>query len=134
MKMLTKKPGDKAKLELSQFGLVFALFFLILHLLITEERSLYVSIAIVFLVVSLFSPRLFSPLNIIWRKFGEGMGRIVGSLLLGIVFFVLLTPIAVFRRLLSGSVLSLDLSENTGSFWKARKEGEMKEKDFERQF
>ncbi len=77
--------------------------------------SLLIASAFVMLV-SIFKPVFLLPLNKFWMKLGELMGKIVSPLVLGIIFFLLITPVALVTRLFGRDVLRLKYI-NTQSYW-----------------
>ncbi len=131
---MSGKKDLKEKLGLTQFGVVFAAFFLILHLVLGRDDNFLIFIALFFLVSVLFFNFLLRPLNRIWLGFGEFMGKVVGSLILGLVFFLLLTPIALVRRLVGGKGMCISFDDPCPSFWITRERKAPEDKDFERQF
>ncbi len=70
----------------------------------------------VFVIVAVIAPRLLMPFNKAWMKLGELMGKVVSPLVLGLIFFVLITPIAVFSRLFGRDELRLNRL-NANSYW-----------------
>ena len=124
----------KEKLGLTQFGLVFASFFLILHLVLEREDKFFIFVALVFLVAAIFFHRLLKPLNKIWLGFGEIIGKIVGSIILAIVFYVFLTPFAMLRDCFGGKKMNISFDDPSPSFWVVREAKQPDRKEFERQF
>lgn len=131
---MSSKLGDHEKFALSQFGAVFAAFFLILQLVLDRGDNLFLFIATGTLVVTIFFYRLLAPLNRLWLGFGHVIGRVIGGFLLGIVFFVFLTPLSVARKLLGGKGMDITFREETTSFWTERKIKKTTCDDFEKQF
>jgi len=131
---MLKKISDRTKFDLSQFGLVFALFFLVVHFLTKSGHNLYIYASIAFLIITLFFYRVLVPLNRLWLKLGDLLGRIVGSVILGVVFYTMLTPLALLKRLSGNRSLDINFSLDKTSFWVIRKNKEVSGKDFERQF
>jgi len=131
---MLKKISDKTKFDLSQFGLVFALFFLVLHFVTKSRHNLFIYVSIAFLIVTLFFYRVLGPLNRLWRKLGELLGRIIGSVILGVVFYIMLTPLALLKRLSGNRSMDIDFSIEKPSFWVIRKNKEVSGKDFDQQF
>jgi hypothetical protein len=131
---MLKKLSDKSKFDLSQFGVLFALFFLVLHFATKNKHNLFIYTSLAFLVVTLFFYRVLGPLNRLWLKLGDLLGRITGSVLLGVVFYIMLTPIALLKRLSGNKSMDIDFSLDKPSFWVTRKNKEISGKDFERQF
>ena len=67
-------------------------------------------------VVAVTAPNLLTPFNKAWMKLGELMGKVVSPLVLGVIFFVLLTPVALIGRLLGRDELRLKRT-NSESYW-----------------
>jgi len=130
------KPIEKIKKKyaLLRLGSTFALFFLLVFFLSGRDvRILYASLA--FLVLGLFVQPALGPLNRVWLGLGELMGRIVGSVFLGLLFFLFLTPLALLRRLFSKPGVDLKFRDGgTGSFWVAHKAGPIAPEDLEHTF
>ena len=102
------------------FGIVFFVVFLLIALypLINEEelRIWSLIISIVFLILGLLNSKILAPLNKIWFKFGIILGRIVSPLIMGIIFFLVVTPIGLLMRLLGKDVLNLKYNKSK-SYW-----------------
>jgi len=124
----------KEKFALSQLGAVFAAFFLILQMSLNRGDDLFLFIALGILIITIFFYRLLSPLNKFWMGFGHLMGKIVGSILLGIIFFLFLTPLSMIRTLAGGKGMTISFDEKTESFWVKREAKKAECIDFERQF
>lgn len=77
------------------------------------------TMAIIFAIVATTAPRLLTPLNRFWYGLGMLLGKIVSPLVLGIIFFVLITPIALFTRLLGRDELRLK-KRFLESYWVVR--------------
>ena len=107
------------------FGIIFFLFFLIISLypLIYDEniRIWSLIISIIFLILGLLNSKLLDPLNKIWFKFGFLLGKIISPIVMGIIFFLVVTPIGLFMRLLKKDILNLKFS-NLNTYW-IKKEG-----------
>lgn len=131
---MSSKFGIHEKFALSQFGAVFAAFFLILQLVLDRGDNLFLFIALGTLVVTIFFYRLLAPLNRLWLGFGHVMGRVIGSFLLGIVFFLFLTPLSAARKLFGGKGMDITFREKTPSFWVEREIRKTTCDDFEKQF
>ena len=102
------------------FGIVFAAVFLIIgfYPLIIGE-SIYIwslIISITFLLLGLTQSKILTPLNKIWFKFGLLLGKIVAPIVMGIVFFFVVTPTGIIMRIFRKDVLNLKKNENN-SYW-----------------
>jgi hypothetical protein len=86
-------------------GLVFALFFLILGYAKDDKNLLVISG--IFLAVSLFIPIVMYPIAFLWLKFTELLRLIIPKIFFGFVFFVIILPMGVFRRVTKGDTLFL---------------------------
>ena len=102
------------------FGIVFFILFLVIALypLINNENlriwSLVISLA--FLFLGLLNSKLLTPLNKIWFKFGLFLGKIISPLIMGLIFFLVVTPIGFFLRIFGKDVLNLKYNDNK-SYW-----------------
>ena len=102
------------------FGIVFFVFFLLVSLwpLLNDNpiRIWSLVIAIIFLILGLLNSKFLTPLNRSWLKFGELLGRVVSPLVMGLVYFVILTPIGLFMRLIRKDLLGTKFSKKN-SYW-----------------
>ena len=102
------------------FGLFFsAIFFLIglWPLLSASPLRLWsISLAVVLLALALVRPRLLKPLNYSWLKLGEILGKIIAPIIMCLIFFIILTPISFFVRVLGKDLLRLKFSKNN-TYW-----------------
>ena len=102
------------------FGIVFFIVFVIISLypLINEEtiRTWSLVISVIFLVLGLLNSKVLTPLNKIWFKFGLFLGGIISPMIMGIIFFLVVTPIGVFMRIIKKDLLNLKFN-NDKSYW-----------------
>ena len=102
------------------FGILFFFFFLILSLWpLTKNESLniyFVLISIVFLILGLINSKLLTPLNKLWIKFGELLGRIIAPIVMGLIYFIVITPIGLFIRFIRKDLLKTKFSK-ANSYW-----------------
>ena len=107
------------------FGILFFLVFLGFGLWpLTKELSpnIYlIIISVVFLVLGLLNSKLLSPLNEIWIKFGEILGKIIAPLIMALVYFLILTPISLLVRVFGKDLLGLKYLKEQNSYWIKRK-------------
>ena len=113
------------------FGIVFFVFFLIIGLypLINEDniRIWSIVISIIFLILGLINSQILTPLNILWFKFGMLLGRFVSPIVMGLVFFLVVTPTGLIMKLFNKDLLKLRKNKNS-SYWikKPETKSEMK--------
>ena len=102
------------------FGIVFFIVFLLIafYPLIYngEIREWCVIISLIFLVLALLNSKILTPLNKLWFKFGVFLGKIISPIIMGIIFFLVVTPIGLIMRLLGKDVLNLRYNDNK-SYW-----------------
>ena len=103
------------------FGLVFFVVFLIVALwpLKNEEdiRLWSLVISIIFFILGVINSKLLTPLNKLWFKFGILLGSIVSPIIMGIVYFAVVTPTGVLMRLLGKDLLRMSKVKNTSTYW-----------------
>jgi len=91
------------------FGLVFFIVFLIVSLwpLTYGEpiRIWLIIISMVFLILGLMNSKLLTPLNKLWFKFGMILGAIIAPIVMGIIFFLVVTPTALIMNIMGKNLL-----------------------------
>ena len=101
------------------FGLVFFIVFLIVALWPLKSgedlRLWSLTLSIIFLILGIFNSKLLTPLNKLWIKFGIFLGLIVSPIVMGIVFFSVVTPIGFFMKIMGKDLLGLKSKKNT--YW-----------------
>ena len=102
------------------FGIVFFVVFLLIAIFpLTnsgEIRIWSLIISFIFLILGLLKSKILTPLNNLWFKFGIFLGKIVSPLVMGIIFFFVVTPIGLLMRLLGKDLLNLKYNLNK-SYW-----------------
>ena len=102
------------------FGIVFFVVFLLIALYplnySAEIRVWSAIISLIFLVLGLLNSKILTPLNKLWFKFGIFLGKIVSPLVMGVIFFLVVTPIAFLMRLLNKDLLNLKFN-NENTYW-----------------
>ena len=102
------------------FGIVFFLVFLLISMYpILNDGNIRIwslAIAIIFLLLGIANSKLLSPLNKLWFKFGLLLGQIVSPLVMGLIFFVVVTPIGIIMRLSNKDLLNLKYNKNK-TYW-----------------
>tara|TARA_B100000242_G_C42853168_1_gene396103 strand:- start:249 stop:623 length:375 start_codon:yes stop_codon:yes gene_type:complete len=73
-------------------------------------------IAIIFLTLALVKPQILNPLTKLWIKFGELIGKFISPIVIGLIYFVILTPIGLLMRLFNKDLLNLKFSKES-SYW-----------------
>ncbi|MGB0681352.1 MAG: SxtJ family membrane protein [Magnetovibrionaceae bacterium] len=103
------------------FGIVFAVVFVIIGLLPLisggAPRIWSLSLAAAFLILGFFMPKALTPLNILWFKFGLLLHKIINPLIMGLLFFLTVTPIGLIMRLLGKRPLNLPFEPEAETYW-----------------
>ena len=107
------------------FGLLFFIVFLVLGLWPLKNSGdlnfYFVGVSFIFLALGLINSKLLSPLNRAWIKFGEVLGLIIAPIVMALVYFIFLTPISLFVRLLGKDLLGIKFNKKVESYWIKRK-------------
>ena len=105
------------------FGLFFFIVFIIIGLWPLkndlELNYIFIGISIIFLILGLMNSKILTPLNKIWVKFGEFLGRIIAPIVMAIIYFFILTPISLILRIFGKDLLNLKFSKEK-SYWTKR--------------
>jgi hypothetical protein len=114
------------------FGLIFSAVFVIIGLypvLQGQDIRLWAFIiAFIFFFFAIFLPKVLILPNKLWFKLGSFLGAIVSPIIMGMIFFLTVTPTGMIMRLLGKDILNQRMKKSIKSFWIKRKEnlGSMK--------
>ena len=116
--------SPKSKIKISSnrnFGLIFFIVFLIVGLWpLTYENPIriwLVIISMVFLILGLMNSKLLTPLNKLWFKFGMILGAIVAPIVMGFIFFLVVTPIGLVMRIMGKDLLNKKYDKKKNTYW-----------------
>ena len=104
------------------FGLTFGTVFLIVFFYVFIEynnSNLYLSIlfiSIIFYLLGFLNSKILYPLNFIWFKFGIFLGKIVSPIILGIIYFLVVTPTGIVMKIFKKDLLALKFTDKN-SYW-----------------
>ncbi len=87
-----------------------------------------------FATLAFVLPALLHPLNMLWMRLGALLNRIVSPIVLGTIYFLLLTPIAAFMRARGRDVLQRRFDRTLPTYWVRRDPPGPKAENFPRQF
>ena len=112
---------EKIKLPSNRnFGIVFSIVFLIIAiwpiLNQNEIRIWSIIISLIFLILGLINSKFLSPLNKAWFKFGLILGSVIAPIVMGIVFFLVVTPTGLIMKALGKDILGLKRNKNN-TYW-----------------
>ena len=112
--MIVKKNSNRS------FGIIFFLFFLTIAtwpLLNDKDLRLWsLVISIIFFILGILNSKILNPLNTIWFKLGLLLGKLVSPIVMGSIFFLVVTPIGLLMRILNKDLLNLNKNSNN-SYW-----------------
>ena len=107
------------------FGIVFAVVFSLIALwpLIkgNEIRLWSLIISIIFLTLGLLNSKILTPLNKLWFKLGILLGNFIAPIIMGIIFFFVVTPTGIIMKLLRKDLIKLK-KNNDESYWIEKKD------------
>ena len=121
------------------FGLVFVGIFLIAATYSWYKQFsntwayTFLMLASILLLCTLTAPKLLRPLNKAWYQLGLFLGRFVSPIVLGILFFIVITPVAIAMKLAGRDALKLR-KQNVSSYWIERKPPGPEPESFKEQF
>ena len=103
------------------FGLLFCIFFLVVGMfpLIKGEdpRIIYLPISIIFLFLGVINSKILTPLKKLWIKLGDLLGIIIAPIIMGLVYFLILTPLSIIVKVAGKDLLKLKFSNKVKSYW-----------------
>ena len=106
------------------FGLVFFFIFLVVSIWpLTHNESPRIWSAIIslaFLILVLTRSKLLTPLNRLWAKFGIILGSIIAPIVMGVVFFLVITPIGLVMKIIGKDLLSIKYDKKKETYWVKR--------------
>ena len=119
------KPRIKKMNSNRTFGIVFSFVFLLFAFWsfrgdLGQIKKIPFCISIFFLILGSINSKLLTPLNLAWTKFGEKIGKVVAPIIMGVVYFIVITPMSLFLRMFGKDLLKIKFSKNT-TYWIKRK-------------
>ena len=120
-----------------KFGFFFSFLFFIASLFSFFNENillfnLFLFSGLIFLIITLFRPVKLKFLNQLWMNFGLILGKIINPIVLGLIYFLLITPIAIMMRLFGRDELKLKKIKKT--YWLSRSEIKFDANTFKNQF
>jgi hypothetical protein len=102
------------------FGILFFVIFLTISLWpLLKENDLRIwsfIISILFLILGILNSKILSPIKRVWIRFGELLGKIISPIVLAVVFFIVVTPIGLFMKILRKDLLNIKFTKDK-SYW-----------------
>ena len=112
---------DEIKISSNRsFGIVFFIVFLLIALYpLLKDNDLRIwslVISFIFLILGLINSKILTPLNRLWFKFGLLLGKFISPIIMGIIFFIVVTPIGIIMRLFKKDLLNLKFNKKE-TYW-----------------
>jgi len=103
------------------FGFLFFVVFLAVSLWPLKSQGdlrLWAFIlSLIFLVLGVLNSKFLTPLNKLWFKFGILLGSIVSPIVMGAVFFIIVTPVGLIMRFLGKDLLRINKNKTISTYW-----------------
>jgi len=120
------------------FGILIGFILLIIAgILLFKERESYelmILLGIAFISLGLGMPIILKPFYSIWMYFAVVMGWFMTRLILGLLFYIIVSPIGLISRLFGKRFLELRNNLLISSYWKYKNNQRTSKEDFEKQF
>ena len=115
---------EKSKIKMSSnrsFGLVFFLVLITIGFWPLKNdgdvRIYFVLLSMFFLILGLINSRLLNPLNLLWFKFGILIGFFMAPIVMGAVFFLVVTPTGLIMKMFGKKLLDNKFDKSKKSYW-----------------
>jgi Saxitoxin biosynthesis operon protein SxtJ len=136
MKFFAGIPLDKAALK--KFGLTMGAVTLLIVALALHKHGLalwpWLALPLLLAGLGLGAPRLLLPVYLPWMGFAKILGWIMTRVLLGLLFVLVISPIAIFAKLFGKRFLEMRPDAKAESYWEKRSPGPPSPESYGRQF
>ena len=107
------------------FGIIFFIFFLIIAIYpLLENGGIRIwsfILSLIFLMLGLINSEFLTPLNQLWFKIGLFLAKLISPIVMGLVFFIVVTPIGLIMKILKKDILNLR-KNSSKTYWVERSE------------
>ncbi len=107
------------------FGFVFFVVFFVISLwpILSENeiRIWSLILSLIFLILGILNSKILTPLNKVWFRFGIFLGNFIAPIVMGIVFFLVVTPTGILAKLFKKDLINLK-KNNDKTYWVEKKE------------
>ena len=113
------------------FGIIFFIVFLLISVWPIMDGQAFrvwsLVISLIFLILGILNSKILTPFNLAWIKLGEILGRFIAPVVMAVIYFLIVTPIGLFMRIIGKDLLNIKFSQNS-SYWikREKKLGPMK--------
>ena len=115
-------------------GTVLLLVGIVLYLIGKSSTVVFGAIGVLLILFGLILPNILKPLNKIWMTLAVILGWFMSRVILFILYFVIITPIGIFLKLIGKDFLRLKIDKSSKSYWETREKKIAEQIDYERQF
>jgi hypothetical protein len=115
-------------------GTVLLLVGIVLYLIGKSSSVVFGGIGVLLILFGLILPNILKPLNKIWMTLAVILGWFMSRLILFILFYIVITPIGFFLKLMGKDFLHLKMDKKSQSYWETREKKIAEQIDYERQF
>ena len=126
-----------AKKDLKNFGIIIGIIlslfgFFLIHRGI-ESFIYFLGVGLIFFCLSFIAPKILKPIYKVWMTFAVIVGWIMTRLILSVLFYSVITGIAILTRIIGKDFLNLKIN-NRESYWNNRDSDYELNQDYEKQF
>ena len=102
------------------FGILFFIVFFIIAIwpTLSDEtiRIWALGISVIFLILGIINSKILTPFKKGWIKLGEVLGRVIAPIVMGLIYFIIITPIGILMRLIGKDLLNIKFNKDK-SYW-----------------
>ena len=120
---MTKDQYSKVKIPSQKnFGITFFFIFLFIYIYFLNNKFCYIFLitSLFFLICAFFFQNFLKPLNIIWFKFGNFLGLFISPIIMGFIYFLVITPISLILKI-SGIDVTNQKKNDKKTYWIIKK-------------
>jgi len=107
------------------FGFVFFVVFFVISLwpILSENeiRIWSLILSVIFFILGILNSKILTPLNKVWFRFGIFLGNFIAPIVMGVVFFLVVTPTGILAKLFKKDLINLK-KNNDKTYWVEKKE------------
>jgi len=133
IKKITSTPAELKKFGVT-VGSVFLLLGGVMFFLHGKHALLFLSAGIVLLLLGATFPKVLLPLHKLWMSLGIVLGFFSTRLILGLLFYVVFTPIRIINKLAGKKLLDLRIEPEAETYWQKRPVRKFEKAEYEKQF
>lgn len=109
-----------SKNDSKYFGIILSIILIIYcvyDFYINELQILLLLFTLTLLLVSLFKPSILNPITKLWVLLGITLGKIISPIVLGLVFFIVVTPTSLIRKIIIKDPINQKINKKLKTYW-----------------